>query len=170
MTRGWNKFFCLVKQRQVDQRLQLSPSQSAGSGLGYSNQWKCAAAGNGSRLLRDISCPVLPLLQTELGAFLSVPLPFPSLNTLFSPLLPEVLCVPGSSVQATVKFCSGTLLCIKVLSGPSRLHRACKCHILSHHKHETKPQKQRLQQDSNHQPLPGSNKPHRSLREGAFWK
>lgn len=72
------------------------------------------AAGNGSRLLRDISCPALPLLQTELGAFLSVPLPFCSLNTLLfsSPLPPEVLCAPGSSVQATAKFCSGTLLSV----------------------------------------------------------
>lgn len=72
-----------------------------------------AAAGNGSRLLRGISCLVLLLLQTELGAFLSAPLPFPPLNTLFSsPLPPEVLCAPGSSVQATAKFCSGTLLSV----------------------------------------------------------
>jgi len=97
------------------------------------------------RLLRDISCPVLPLLQSELGAFLYVSLPFLPLNALFFfPLHPKVLRAPGSYVQPSAKLCSGTLLYKSILWSFQiawGLHVSYT--ITSSKRHETKPRKQR---------------------------
>lgn len=95
---------------------------NAGSGLENSTKRKPAAAGNGAgnimvRSLRDISSPVLPLFQPELGAFLLVSLPILPLNARFSfPLPPKVRAAmfnpaPNPSVYINVFF------------GPFQLHK-----------------------------------------------
>lgn len=109
---------------------------NAGSGLENSTKRKPAAAGNGAgnimvRSLRDISSPVLPLFQPELGAFLLVSLPILPLNARFSfPLPPKVRAAMFNPAPNVVQksFClhKRVLWSFPVAQGP------CKCHVLSH--------------------------------------